>query len=187
MGWALFEQGGLVMYPLALCSVLALGIAIERGFALRRRAIIRPEIVNVIDNIQGPEDIGLALNVCQQHKGPFSAVMHAGLENRHLSLEEIRESILDQGRQEMGVLQKGLVVLETVAGVSPLLGTFGHCSGHDKGFSTGFRSGRRTGQSPGRGHFRSDSNDRRRTFYCDSITRILQFIQQPCRKLDFGN
>ena len=80
-----------------------MGIAIERGFALRRRAIIRPEIVSVIDNIQGPEDIGLALSVCRQHKGPFSAVMRAGLDNRHLSLEEIRESILDQGRQEMGI------------------------------------------------------------------------------------
>ena len=54
MGWALFEQGGLMMYPLTVCSVLALGIAIECGFALRRRVIIRPEIVSVIDNIQGP-------------------------------------------------------------------------------------------------------------------------------------
>ena len=61
MGWALFEQSGLMMYPLTLCSVLALGIAIERGFALRHRAIIRSEIVSVIDNIPGPEDIGLAL------------------------------------------------------------------------------------------------------------------------------
>ena len=69
MGWALFEQGGLMMYPLTVCSVLALGIAIERGFALRHRAIIRPEIVSVIDNIQGPEDIGLALLHIAELKG----------------------------------------------------------------------------------------------------------------------
>ena len=134
MGWALFEQGGMMMYPLALCSILALGIAIERGFALRRRTIIRPEIVSVIDNIQGPEDIGLALTVCQQHPGPFSKVMEAGLDNRQLPLDEIRETILDQGRQEMGVLQKGLVVLETVAGVSPLLGLLGTVLGMIKVF-----------------------------------------------------
>lgn len=134
MGWALFEQGGLMMYPLTLCSVLALGIAIERGFALRRRAIIRPEIVSVIDNIQGPKDIGLALAVCQRYNGPFSQVMRAGLDNRHLPFEEIREGILDQGRQEMGALQKGLVVLETVAGVSPLLGLLGTVLGMIKVF-----------------------------------------------------
>ena len=134
MGWALFEQGGLMMYPLTLCSVLALGIAIERGFctAPSRRHPARNCQCN--RHIQGPEDIGLALNVCRQHKGPFSAVMRAGLDNRHLSLEEVRESILDQGRQEMGVLQKGLVVLETVAGVSPLLGLLGTVLGMIKVF-----------------------------------------------------
>ncbi|MDP6038359.1 MAG: MotA/TolQ/ExbB proton channel family protein [Candidatus Latescibacteria bacterium] len=134
MGWSLFEQGGLMMYPLTICSILALGIAIERGFALRHRRIIRPEIVSVIENIQGSEDIGLALTVCRQYDGPFSGVMRAGLDNRHLPLDEIRESILDQGRQEMGVLQKGLVVLETVAGVSPLLGLLGTVLGMIKVF-----------------------------------------------------
>lgn len=125
MGWELFAQGGLMMYPLAVCSILALAIALERGFALRRSRIIRPEIVSVIENIQGPEDIGLALSVCKQYDGPFSSVMRAGLDNRKMPLEEIRESIVDQGRQEMGALQKGLVILETVAGVSPLLGLLG--------------------------------------------------------------
>jgi biopolymer transport protein ExbB len=60
--------------------------------------------------------------------------MSAGLDNRHLPLEEIRESILDQGRQEMGGLQKGLVVLETVASVSPLLGLLGTVLGMIKVF-----------------------------------------------------
>lgn len=125
MGLDLFSQGGLMMYPLTVCSVLALAIALERGFALRRNKIIRPEIVSVIENIQGPEDIGLALSVCKQYEGPFASVMRAGLDNRMLSVDEIRESILDQGRQEMGRLQKGLVILETVASVSPLLGLLG--------------------------------------------------------------
>ncbi len=134
MGWELFEQGGIIMYPLAVCSILALAISLERAFALRRNRIIRPEIVSVIDNIQGPEDIGLALSVCRQYEGPFSNVMRAGLDNRDLPLDEIRESIVDQGRQEMGHLQKGLVILETVAGVSPLLGLLGTVLGMIKVF-----------------------------------------------------
>jgi biopolymer transport protein ExbB len=125
MGWDLFTQGGLMMYPLTVCSILALAIAFERGFSLRRGRIIRPEIVSVIENIQGPEDIGLALSVCKQYEGPFASVMRAGLDNRNLPIEEMREGILDQGRQEMGSLQKGLVILETVASVSPLLGLLG--------------------------------------------------------------
>jgi biopolymer transport protein ExbB len=134
MTWELFGQGGIIMYPLTFCSVVALALALERGFSLRRNRVIRPEIVSVIESINGPEDVGLALSVCRQYEGPFANVMSAGLDNRHLPLEEIRESILDQGRQEMGGLQKGLVVLETVASVSPLLGLLGTVLGMIKVF-----------------------------------------------------
>lgn len=134
MAWDLFQQGGIIMYPLFVCSVLALGIAIERGFSLRRQRIMRPEIVSVIENIGGPEDVGLAHSVCGRFEGPFAHVVRAGLDNRELSIDEIRESILDQGRQEMGNLQRGLVVLETVASISPLLGLLGTVLGMIKVF-----------------------------------------------------
>ena len=134
MGWELFQQGGLVMYPLFLCSILALGITLERAFCLRRKRIIRPEIVSVIENIKGPEDVGLAHTVCNQYEGPFAHVIRAGLDNRQLPVDEIRESIVDQGRQEAGALQKGMVVLETVASVSPLLGLLGTVLGMIKVF-----------------------------------------------------
>ena len=134
MGWELLEQGGLVMYPLILCSILAVAITLERAVSLKRRRIIRPEIVSVLENIKGPEDIGLALSVCSQYDGPFAHVIRVGLDNRHLPPDEIKESILDQGRQEMGALSKGMVVLETVASVSPLLGLLGTVLGMIKVF-----------------------------------------------------
>ncbi|MDE2889539.1 MAG: MotA/TolQ/ExbB proton channel family protein [Gemmatimonadota bacterium] len=134
MGWELFEQGGLMMYPLSLCSILTLAITLERAFSLRRHRIIRGEIVSVIENIKGPEDVGLAVSVCNQHEGPFAQVVRTGLESRHLPPDEIKENIVDQGRQEMGKLQKGIVILETVASVSPLLGLLGTVLGMIKVF-----------------------------------------------------
>lgn len=138
MNWdlysALFEQGGLMMYPIGLASVMALSIAIERAFSLRRSRIIRSEIVSVIKSISGQEDIGLAVSVCQKFEGPFANVIMAGLDSRDFSPEEIKENIVDQGRQEIGDLSKGLVVLETVAGVSPLLGLLGTVIGMIKVF-----------------------------------------------------
>lgn len=138
MNWdlytALFNQGGLMMYPIAICSIMALSIAIERGFSLRRSRIIRPEIVSVIENIDGQEDVGLAVSVCQRFEGPFANVIMAGLDSRALPPDEIKENIVDQGRQEIGDLEKGLVVLETVASVSPLLGLLGTVIGMIKVF-----------------------------------------------------
>src|SRR6185436_15756983 len=35
--WSLIKKAGVVMYPLGLCSLLALGITIERAISLRRK------------------------------------------------------------------------------------------------------------------------------------------------------
>ena len=121
----LFQQGGVLMYPLAFCSVVALAIIVERALNLRRAKVIRPDITQVIENIKSPEDLGLAYAICEKNKGPFSAVVLTALEMKELPKEEIKEAILDTGRQQTRSLERGLVVLDTVAGISPLLGILG--------------------------------------------------------------
>jgi len=130
-----FEKGGIVLYPLFLCSIAGLAVVIEKCLALRREKVIVPEIVNVIDNIQGPGDIGLALSICEKHKGPFVNIIRAGLENRSLPKEDIKETLNDYGRQEVHFLEKGLIILETVAGIAPLLGLLGTVVGILKVFN----------------------------------------------------
>ncbi len=121
----LFQQGGVLMYPLAFCSVVALAIIVERALNLRRTKVIRPDITQVIENIKSPEDLGLAYSICEKNKGPFSAVVLTALEMKKLPKEQIKEAILDTGRQQTRCLERGLVVLDTVAGISPLLGILG--------------------------------------------------------------
>ncbi len=119
------RKGGFIIYPLLLCSIVALAIVIEKWIALRRKKVLIPEIVSVIDNIKGPGDIGLALSICEKHKGPFANIIRIGLESRDLPREEIKEALNDQGRQEVYSLEKGLIILETIAGIAPLLGLLG--------------------------------------------------------------
>ena len=121
----LFQQGGVLMYPLALCSVIAVAIIIERGFNLSRKKIIRPEIIQVIENIKGTQDLGLAYSICEKNPGPFSNVMLEALRMKDLPKEEIKEAITDAGRQQTRKLERGLMVLETVSGIGPLLGILG--------------------------------------------------------------
>ncbi len=128
-------KGGIIIYPLMLCSVIGLMIVIEKGFSLRRKKVIIPEIVSIIDNIRGPEDVGLASSICEKHRGPFASIIRVGLENRNLPKEEIRESLNDQGRQEVFRLERGLVILETIAGIAPLLGLLGTVIGILKVFN----------------------------------------------------
>jgi len=123
--WDFLAKGGIIMVPLFLCSITGLAIVIEKFISLRRRKVIIPEVVSVLENVKGANDFALAASICEKHNGPFANIIRITLENHDLPREEIKETLLDQGRQEVHQLEKGLGVLETIAGVAPLLGLLG--------------------------------------------------------------
>lgn len=133
--WDFLAKGGIIMIPLFLCSIAGLAVVIEKCFTLRRRKIIVPEVVSVLENVRGSGDIALAVSICEKHHGPFANIIRSTLENHRLPREEIKEYLLDQGRQEVHQLEKGLGILETVAGVAPLLGLLGTVLGILKVFN----------------------------------------------------
>ena len=133
--WYWLQRGGVVMIPLTLCSIIALAIIIERALILRRKKILIPEIINLIETIKRPEDIHLAISICEKNKGVFANIVLLALKNIELAKDELKELILDQGRQEVRALSKGLGVLETIAGVAPLLGLLGTVTGMIKVFT----------------------------------------------------
>jgi len=123
--WDFLIKGGITMIPLAICSLIGMAIVIDKIIALRLNKVIIPEIVSVTESIRSKEDIGLALSICQKHTGPLPNLITTVLDNRQLEKEELKELVEETGRQEIRELEKGLVALETVAGIAPLLGLLG--------------------------------------------------------------
>ncbi len=123
--WAIFVKGGPVMVPIALLSVLGVAVVIEKIVSLRPSRVINPEIVHLIEQIQSPADVPLALRACERYGTPFAAIVRAGLEAFDLPIPEIRQVMEDVGRREVRRLERYMVVLETVAAASPLLGLLG--------------------------------------------------------------
>ncbi len=60
----IFERGGIMMYPLALASLILVAIAIERLIVLRKKKIVIPEIISVVNQFSSFQDIELAKNIC---------------------------------------------------------------------------------------------------------------------------
>lgn len=120
-----FNKGGFMMYPLLLSSIIGLSIMIEKMITMRRKKVIIPEIVNVIENIKNYDDIDLAISICNKHRGSFANIIQLGLNNKDLPKEELKEILNDNGRQEVFTLEKGLGILETIAGIAPLMGLLG--------------------------------------------------------------
>jgi biopolymer transport protein ExbB len=131
----LFVKGGWVMYPLLFSSILALAVIIERLWYLRRRKILVPEIISVLDQIKSPADFHLVRSICDKFEGPFARIVKTGLDNQDLPADELRSTVEDEGRQEVRILQRGLVTLETVAAIAPLLGLLGTILGMIKVFN----------------------------------------------------
>jgi len=121
----LFQRGGIMMYFLALTSLIALAYIIERWIALRKRKILIPEIVSVVENFSSEHDFELAQTICNKYDGPLPSIIQTGLENHQLPRMELKELIEDNARQEARKLEKGLVVLETIAAIAPLMGLLG--------------------------------------------------------------
>lgn len=129
-----FSRGGFMLYPLALSSLVAVTIIVERLIMLRRGKIIITEIIGVVEQFNSFKDLDLARKICSRYKGPLPNIVKLQLDNIDLDKDDTRELIEDQGRQEVSRLEKGLNILETIASIAPLLGLAGTVLGMIKVF-----------------------------------------------------
>lgn len=128
------QKGGLIMYPLLACSVLALAIIIERLFQFRAVRNRNREAFEIIIPLVEGGLLKKARQTCLRSPGVFTNIIAAALEARKGGREEVKTAILDAGRQEIPVLERHLVFLGTIAAASPLLGLLGTVSGMIKIF-----------------------------------------------------
>ncbi len=133
--WAILVKGGPVMIPLTLLSVLGLGVVIEKILSLTTQRVLQREIINCIESVRSAADIPMAIKICERYNTPFANVVRAGLEESASPLAVIRQAMEDTGRREVKRLSRYLVVLETVAAASPLLGLLGTVFGMINVFS----------------------------------------------------
>jgi biopolymer transport protein ExbB len=133
--WAILVKGGPVMIPLTLMSVLGVAVVIEKILSLRAERVLQQEIIGCIESVRSPADIPMAIKICQRHDGPFANIMRTGLEMWASPPIVVRQAMEDVGQREVRRLSRFLVVLETVAAASPLLGLLGTVFGMIEVFS----------------------------------------------------
>lgn len=122
---ALLLKGGGAMIPLGICSLLGVAIILERFVSLRRnRAIPRP-IVDSLINIHSEETLAVANQFCSEHESPLARIVGVLMRSRHLEHDQLIELLHSNGRKEVEGLERGLLVLEIIAGIAPLIGLLG--------------------------------------------------------------
>ncbi len=122
-------KGGWLMLPIALSSIIALAIIIERLIVIRKARQNVPVFLVKIRGLLKRNDLRGAYEFCMQEKTPAANIIRKGLKKVHLGHDRVKEVIESAGSQEINKLEKGLSVLATISGVAPLLGFLGTVTG----------------------------------------------------------
>lgn len=116
----------LIVYSLlVLTSFIGLAFILERGWALRWSRVAPREVEAAVESCQNANDVPMLRRVCQQHDSPMSRLLLAATEHLDWPKAENVDALQTLARKEITRLERGLVVLEIIVGIAPLLGLVG--------------------------------------------------------------
>ncbi|NLT51726.1 MAG: MotA/TolQ/ExbB proton channel family protein [Ignavibacteria bacterium] len=130
----MFLKGGYMMWPILLCSIIGIGIIIDRLIAVRKAKLNVPAFMVKIRGYLKRGDVQGAIGYCLEDKSSASNIIRKGLKKYRLGHERVKEAIENAGKLEIGKLEKGLSMLATISGVAPLIGFLGTVTGMIQAF-----------------------------------------------------
>jgi biopolymer transport protein ExbB len=132
----IFLKGGYVMWLILACSVLGLSVVIDRFLVLRKAKINVPAFMVRLRGLIKKKDINGAVSVCMEEQSPIANIVRKGLKKYKYGHDRVKDAIENAGKQEIIIMEKGLSILATVAGIAPLLGFLGTVTGMITAFMT---------------------------------------------------
>jgi len=133
--WEIVRAGGPLMWPIILCSTVAVAIILERLWTLQDRRVLPPELTKKVWQLVDAGQINDKVIAALERNSPLGRVLAAGLANRHRPREIIMERLEDTGRHVVYELERFLNTLGTIAVISPLLGLLGTVTGIIRSFN----------------------------------------------------
>ncbi|MDU4959210.1 MAG: MotA/TolQ/ExbB proton channel family protein [Sporomusaceae bacterium] len=133
--FSLFHKGGLVMYPLALCSMFVAAIIAERYWFFRAETGDAAALRRELSPALAAGDWDKALAVCGGVNGSAAAVAYAGLERRSRDPQVVEKAMEAAASLKAAKLRDRLQYLDFVVTLSPLLGLLGTVVGMIQSFS----------------------------------------------------
>ncbi len=132
----ILAKGGPIMYLILLCSVIAVTVFLERLIHFHRSSIDTQKFMNGLRNILRKKNFVEAITICDETPGPIAYTLKTGIMSHDKPRELIKEAMEDAGLYEIPRLERKLVILATVAHITPLLGLLGTVTGMINAFKS---------------------------------------------------
>lgn len=131
----LLLAGGPLLIVIAIASIVALTIFLQRMLVLARERMDAAALMADVNEAIHARDLESALEVCAQHGGPVARVIEYALSRLPYGRPAVESAFNEASLEEEASLSRGLPALATIAQISPLLGLLGTVTGMILAFS----------------------------------------------------
>jgi len=139
-------RGGWALWVITACSILTLGVTLERLLTLRKADVDSDDLLASVSAKLETGDVDAAITTCEASPGPVAETLAIGLrkllflERVGKRPEEIEEGIVkameDHGGSVVDYLERNLNMLATTASLAPILGMLGTVVGMIRAFGS---------------------------------------------------
>lgn len=125
----LLKEGGILMIPLLLCSILMAYIFFERLLVIRKASVMDPTFMSRIREHVTDGNLQAAKTLAKTTPSPTARMIEKGLSRIGKPIDHIEKSMENAGKLEVYKLEKNLSILSTIAGIAPMFGFLGTIAG----------------------------------------------------------
>ena len=125
----LLKEGGVLMIPLLLCSIVMVYVFLERFFAIRKAGVIEATFMSRIGEQVTIGNLQAAKSLCKNTDSPIARIIDKGLSRIGKPVDIIEKSMENTGKLELYKQEKNMTILSTLAGIAPMFGFLGTIAG----------------------------------------------------------
>ena len=124
-----FSKGGPFMWPLLACSIVTVTTLVLSVLTLRERKVLPLVIESEIERLTPGGSAERLMRIVNDDNSSLASVVRTALQHLRWPRAENIESVQTRARRELVRLERGLIVLEVVTGIAPLIGLIGTVAG----------------------------------------------------------
>ena len=115
----------LIIIVLVVTSITAVTFIVERGLALRIKKVLPQPLIDAVLSYGSLGDMQMLKSVCAQNASPLAKLLLFSSDHLDMPKSETSALVETRARYEISKLERGLVVLEIIVGIAPLMGLVG--------------------------------------------------------------
>ena len=130
-----FLEGGWGwMFPVLVCLIIGLAIAIERMLYLSFSNINTKKFIEKFSETLNGQGVEAAKDLCRNTKGPVASIYYQGLDRYDQGLDAVEKAVVSYGSVQTGQMESGLSWIGLFIALSPMLGFMGTVVGMIQAF-----------------------------------------------------